>query len=256
MPCSGDKEKLCGGQGRIQVYKDFSWKSPTLEELANGIHDITASIDATRKAISTYHDHLEELQDLMDSDLGSNTRVKRDEDQYQYIRMEVLNSQRELHAASGKLDSTNSNSKLLLKKGRQVDINGKGNLDSKWQTDITGTSAAAALTSGLIAHYLSQPDLKAQFQAGGPLQMVMTVKNYVRQQGVLYKGLNKDDGIPRAALGDLVPCSSEEAIQGTPDGFTLNFESKDRTLRTKVVTQGMSYVMEDMPECRVFGEGD
>ncbi|KAL5332144.1 hypothetical protein BJX70DRAFT_385026 [Aspergillus crustosus] len=116
MPCTGDKEKLCGGEGRIQIYEDSSWKNPTLEELADSIRDITDSIDATRKAISTYHDHLEELQDLMDSDSGLNVRVKRDEDQYQYIRMKVLNDQAEIKATLEDL------------KGRQEDINGEGNV--------------------------------------------------------------------------------------------------------------------------------
>ncbi|KAL5332569.1 peptidase S8/S53 domain-containing protein, partial [Aspergillus crustosus] len=128
MPCTGDKEKLCGGEGRIQIYKDSSWKNPTLEELADGIRDITDSIDATRKAISTYHDHLEELQDLMDSDSGSNTRVKRDEDQYQYIRMKVLNDQAEIKATLEDLTLTRSQSKRLLQEGRQEDINKEGNV--------------------------------------------------------------------------------------------------------------------------------
>ncbi|KAL5332274.1 hypothetical protein BJX70DRAFT_404762 [Aspergillus crustosus] len=611
MPCTGDKEKLCGGEGRIQVYEDSSWKNPTLEELANGIRDITASIDSTRKAISTYHDHLEELQDLMGS--PSNTHAKRDDNPYQdFFEMKILKDQAAIQAALDDLVAAQSETQRLLTIGQELDtldeanpnvpystlqefesstddlmqqvnnamedinanveelssaiasgiepaievgtslatiqtaitsiglpttiaagaatgifvvmtsllalfaggsdepadtsspdepscdqkstfravvilfkektslsdfkelvegfpedkeamlftdewqpndyadriiktialegpsappaeefrdhgtcmtslaagsfsgiakdarivlvdllagpqhqiartfallrliyqhamenngfgnsvvsmsfsiafgmhadweeagitppvpgstncfdtmfgwfwaqgistVTGAGNyeddpdaderkkdlatgfprslggatrplivvgnmesdderapssvykdssnsgiltlynqgtdiecatLDSEWMAGITGTSGAAALTAGLIAHYLSQPDLKAQFQEGGLRRLAMKVKKYVLDQSILYKGLRDDDGIPRAALGDLVPCSSEDAIQGPPGTNYLNFESEDHTLRTEVVTQGMSIVMEDMPECRVFGLSD
>ncbi|KAL5332106.1 peptidase S8/S53 domain-containing protein [Aspergillus crustosus] len=148
----------------------------------------------------------------------------------------------ERHYTSDYRDSSNSGILTLYNYGTDIKC---ATINSKWKTGVTGTSSAGALTAGLVAHYLSQPDLKAQFQAGGLEGFVMSMKKYVIDQAILYKG-PYDDGIPRAALGDLVPCSSEEAIRGTPDEFTLNFESEDRTLRTKVVMQGMSYVMEDM----------
>ncbi|KAL5334222.1 hypothetical protein BJX70DRAFT_378887 [Aspergillus crustosus] len=119
MPCSGDKEQLCGGEDHIQIYKDSTWEDPTLEELADAIREYNASIALTREAILTYYDHLTTLQELMDS--LSNTHVKRDDSQFQDIEMQVRQDQGALNKASDSLASARSNGRRLLQLGRQLD---------------------------------------------------------------------------------------------------------------------------------------
>ncbi|KAL5332123.1 peptidase S8/S53 domain-containing protein [Aspergillus crustosus] len=122
-------------------------------------------------------------------------------------------------------------------------------LNGQWKTGSIGTSGANAIIAGLLAYYLSQPDLKAQFQADGLQNVGWNAKQYLLNQATQLKG-TFEDGIPRAASGDLVPCIN--GYPGWPPHVPLRYVSQDRTLRTEAITWGLSLVMEDLPECWDF----
>ncbi|KAL5337978.1 hypothetical protein BJX70DRAFT_399072 [Aspergillus crustosus] len=118
MPCSGDEKQQCGGEGLIQIYEDSTWKDPTLEDLADGIRQYNASIAHTREAVSTYHDHLESLQDLMDS---SKRRVKRADSPWEDIELQVQEDRDVLDKVLEELAAARSNGKDVLTRGRRLD---------------------------------------------------------------------------------------------------------------------------------------
>ncbi|KAL4877591.1 hypothetical protein BJY04DRAFT_230551 [Aspergillus karnatakaensis] len=123
--------------------------------------------------------------------------------------------------------------------------------NTQFSVQPPGTSQATAITAGMVAYFLSQPDLKAQFAAGGTNGIPMAVKRYLLDTANKYKlDAGMSDGIPRAALGEVVPCYgglNERPPQGNlyvpPAG-----NEADRSLRTTAVTNGRTVVIAD-PVC-------
>ncbi|KAH7310837.1 peptidase S8/S53 domain-containing protein [Stachybotrys elegans] len=121
-----------------------------------------------------------------------------------------------------------------------------------WGVEPNGSSQATAITAGMIAYYLSDPFLNAQFRTG-PLGLGGVsgmVKQYLIDTSTSMKGTGgQTDGIPRAALGEVVPCVGGTAgrppagPQFTPGtGFA-------RTLATTEVTHGTQVVLNPPPQC-------
>lgn len=75
-----------------------------------------------------------------------------------------------------------------------------------------GSSQATAITSGQVAYYLGVPAIRAAMgiDGGDHAQTAARVKQYLIQQATEFKGdLSWGDGIPRAALGDVLPCADD-----------------------------------------------
>lgn len=80
----------------------------------------------------------------------------------------------------------------------------------------SGSSLSTALTAGMAAYYLSHPAHRALMEIGGEVPHAQTpwrVKQYLRQRGFEYKGNAWANGVPRAALGEVVPCPAAQAVQ-------------------------------------------
>jgi hypothetical protein len=105
----------------------------------------------------------------------------------------------------------------------------------------------------MIAYYLSQPDLKARFLANGPGKMPMAVKAYLRTIAVRYKGAPAD-GIPLAALGDVIPCVGGTA--GRPPIADLELDlptgADPRTFATTQVTDGEAVVIRPLVSLTLY----
>ncbi|KAL2802194.1 hypothetical protein BJX63DRAFT_441347 [Aspergillus granulosus] len=121
---------------------------------------------------------------------------------------------------------------------------------SSYRIQPAGTSQATAITAGMIAYYLSQPDLKARFMANGPDQMPKSIKSYLRTIAVRYKGAPVD-GIPRAASGDVIPCVEGTAGRPPIVDLELNLPTSadPRTFATTQVTDGEAIVISPIPQC-------
>ncbi|KAG7125134.1 hypothetical protein HYQ46_010553 [Verticillium longisporum] len=64
----------------------------------------------------------------------------------------------------------------------------------------------------MAAYLLSHPVIGPQLRAGGNGQVAMNVKNYLINTGQRLKGdAATGDGVPRAALGEMVPCQGGQA---------------------------------------------
>ena len=90
-----------------------------------------------------------------------------------------------------------------------------------WGKEPPGTSQATALTAGLMAYYLSDPVLYAQFNAGGPQNMPMRLKQHLiavstAQKGTGGWGDDKTDKVPRLSNGENVECNDANVVQGAP----------------------------------------
>ncbi|PYI31449.1 hypothetical protein BP00DRAFT_474956 [Aspergillus indologenus CBS 114.80] len=117
-----------------------------------------------------------------------------------------------------------------------------------YAVEPAGTSQATAITAGMIAYYLSQPDLRAQFMANGLGSMSKAIKTYLQNTANQYKldaGLT--DGIPRAALGDVVPCSGGTAGRPAinPNPFVPAATDLRQLVRTQV-TDGTTVVIQNV----------
>jgi hypothetical protein len=126
---------------------------------------------------------------------------------------------------------------------------------SSYRIQPAGTSQATAITAGMIAYYLSQPDLKARFLANGPGQMPMAIKSYLRTIAVRYKGAaSPADGIPRAALGDVIPCVGGTA--GRPPIADLELDlptsADPRTFATTQVTDGEAVMISPLVSLSLY----
>ncbi|RAH81716.1 hypothetical protein BO86DRAFT_399552 [Aspergillus japonicus CBS 114.51] len=120
-----------------------------------------------------------------------------------------------------------------------------------YAVEPAGTSQATAITAGMIAYYLSQPDLRAQFMANGLGSMSKAIKTYLQNTANQYKldaGLT--DGIPRAALGDVVPCTRGTAGRPAinPNPFVPAATDLRQLVRTQV-TDGTTVVIQNVPQC-------
>ncbi|CRK21747.1 hypothetical protein BN1708_013200, partial [Verticillium longisporum] len=89
--------------------------------------------------------------------------------------------------------------------------NEAGDSGQTWKHQ-SGTSPATAITAGMAAYLLSHPVIGPQLRAGGNGQVAMNVKNYLINTGQRLKGdAGTGDGVPRAALGEMVPCQGGQA---------------------------------------------
>ncbi|KAM0663940.1 hypothetical protein ACHAPH_000323 [Verticillium nonalfalfae] len=93
----------------------------------------------------------------------------------------------------------------------ETESNEAGESGQTWKHQ-SGTSPATAITAGMAAYLLSHPLIGRQLRAGGNGQVAMNVKNYLINTGQRLKGdAGTGDGVPRAALGEMVPCQGGQA---------------------------------------------
>ncbi|KAL2135249.1 hypothetical protein VTI74DRAFT_9234 [Chaetomium olivicolor] len=119
-----------------------------------------------------------------------------------------------------------------------------------WAKEPAGTSQATAATAGLMAYFLSDPELRAQFVEGGVQNMPMRLKQHLVAVSTAQKGIGgwgdpDTDHIPRLATGENVECNSN-VIQGSPP--VPQYQSPPQTatgrqLATSEVTSGMTVVL-------------
>jgi hypothetical protein len=67
MVCAGNPGETCGDGGRIQVYKDSTWSSPTLAELLAAVQQYSDVVEAVRSTINEYYTVMEDLQNYLSS---------------------------------------------------------------------------------------------------------------------------------------------------------------------------------------------
>jgi DNA repair exonuclease SbcCD ATPase subunit len=83
--CAGDGTQACGEAGRIQVYEDLTWKNPTIDELAAAVERYNATMEDARAVIASYQGHVNELEEL----LQSQSSRKRQAQQLEELEMKV-----------------------------------------------------------------------------------------------------------------------------------------------------------------------
>jgi hypothetical protein len=132
--------------------------------------------------------------------------------------------------------------------------------DVRWGQLFPGTSQATAITAGLIAYWMSQPDLRAQFRSGGRRQVTTRIKSYLVNRATALKGnMNagllpngQADTIPRAASGDYVACPDRSIPQQGPvpaQTFFIPNPGFNRAFATAPVTEGQEVVALPLPIC-------
>ncbi|KAJ4288360.1 hypothetical protein N0V88_007399 [Collariella sp. IMI 366227] len=127
-----------------------------------------------------------------------------------------------------------------------------------YNKEPAGTSQATAATAGLMAYFLSDPDLNAQFNAGGPQNMPMRLKQHLVAVSTAQKGVNgwndpDTDHIPRLATGENVECDSN-VVAGAPpvpEYVSPPQTATGRQLAWSEVSNGMSVVLPEglRPKC-------
>jgi hypothetical protein len=113
------------------------------------------------------------------------------------------------------------------------------NSDVTWGVEPSGTSQATAITAGMIAYYMSQPALSEQFRASSVDAVPFAVKRFLQNTANKFKlSASISDGIPRAALGEVLPCRG--GTRGTPAVQTPFVPNPGflRRLTTTQVTDG------------------
>jgi hypothetical protein len=90
-----------------------------------------------------------------------------------------------------------------------------------WGKEPPGTSQSTALTAGLMAYFLSDPVLQAQFTAGGVQNMPMRLKQHLISVATAQKGIGgwgdaNTDHVPRLSNGENVECLTGNVVQGAP----------------------------------------
>ncbi|KAL3456957.1 hypothetical protein BJX64DRAFT_29870 [Aspergillus heterothallicus] len=117
-----------------------------------------------------------------------------------------------------------------------------------WAIEPPGTSQATAITAGMIAYFLAQPELKADWTRNGVQDVPGLAKQYLVDTATKYKGdFAAVDGIPRAALGETVPCTG--GTPGRPAQQDARTGVTDHTLPTGQVTDGSQVVTNPLPQC-------
>ncbi|KAK3308375.1 peptidase S8/S53 domain-containing protein [Chaetomium strumarium] len=124
-----------------------------------------------------------------------------------------------------------------------------------WGKEPPGTSQATAATAGLMAYFLSDPALRAQFTAGGVGNMPMRLKQYLidvstQQKGIGGWGDQFTDTLPRLSSGENVECGGGggggSVVQGAPPvpGYVSPPETAfGRALTTVPVSSGLTVVL-------------
>lgn len=121
-----------------------------------------------------------------------------------------------------------------------------------------GTSQATAATAGLMAYFLSDPALHAQFVAGGVGNMPMRLKQHLvsvatAQKGVGGWGDENTDYVPRLANGENVECGGEGVVKGgppVPEYVKPPETARGKRLSTVVVSEGMGVVLPETMRVR------
>jgi hypothetical protein len=113
-----------------------------------------------------------------------------------------------------------------------------------WNFEPAGTSQATAITAGMLAYYLSDPQINALFRAGGLANVGMTAKTYLLNVARGNKGADagQGDGIPRAALGDLVPCAGGPVSRPIIPEVQNPRPTDPKILSTSLITEGQAVV--------------
>ncbi|KAK3902245.1 hypothetical protein C8A05DRAFT_15670 [Staphylotrichum tortipilum] len=119
-----------------------------------------------------------------------------------------------------------------------------------WAVEEPGTSQATAVTAGLMAYFLSDPVLQAQFTAGGNQNMPMRLKQHLitvstQQKGIGGWGDLNTDNVPRLANGENVECTTD-TVQGAPavPAFVMPpVTATGKQLVTSVVSEGLNVVL-------------
>ncbi|KAJ5152966.1 uncharacterized protein N7482_009444 [Penicillium canariense] len=114
--CAGDPSELCGDAGRIQVYEDSTWSSPTLQELVDAVRQYNATVEEARSAIVAYQSHMKDLEDF----LSSASIVKRS-GSLESFRMEILNDDTVLKQVQAVEQNVRKNTQEVITKGRELD---------------------------------------------------------------------------------------------------------------------------------------
>ncbi|KAF2807844.1 subtilisin-like protein [Mytilinidion resinicola] len=121
--------------------------------------------------------------------------------------------------------------------------------NNAWGRDPDGTSQATAITAGMIAYFLSNADLQKEWANTGVSNLPMAAKNYLLDLGKQQKGRSWTDGIPRASIGDMVPCQNGVAGPVPIPNFQVPGDGTDLTLQTTPVTNGQTVVFNPLPQC-------
>lgn len=118
-----------------------------------------------------------------------------------------------------------------------------GNL---YDIEPPGTSQATAITAGMVAYWMSDPDtLNLILRGQDHSQLSYLMKQRLRDLGRFYKGLDagQGDGIPRAALGDVVPCTQPtEAGRPTIQPPFLPGARDSKSLSEVAFTEGTQFI--------------
>ncbi|RAK78058.1 WSC domain-containing protein [Aspergillus fijiensis CBS 313.89] len=120
-PCAGNPTELCGDGGRIQVYEDASWSSPTLAELADAVQQYNATVADARQVIADYKAHMDELAAYLSS---TSTTRKRDAATLNEFEMTLMGDQRKIEEAQANTARTQALGDRRLTIGRQLDTFG------------------------------------------------------------------------------------------------------------------------------------
>jgi hypothetical protein len=120
-----------------------------------------------------------------------------------------------------------------------------GVLGGGWAVDPAGTSQATAITAGMVAYYLNQPELYADWTIGGADKVPWKAKQHLINTARQYKGANFDgDTTPRAALGETVPCAGGNL--GRPAEQVARAAGGSHGLSTTQVTDGSDVVIDPL----------
>ncbi|KAM7198550.1 hypothetical protein V8F33_005056 [Rhypophila sp. PSN 637] len=130
-----------------------------------------------------------------------------------------------------------------------------------WGKEPAGTSQATAATAGLMAYFLGDPELRAQFTAGGVGNMPMRLKKHLIDVSVAHKGIGgwgdaNTDSVPRLSNGESITCGGEgvtveQEAPPMPAYVSPPNTATRRQLATSEVSYGMDLVLPvaSRPKC-------
>ncbi|KAH7362816.1 peptidase S8/S53 domain-containing protein [Plectosphaerella cucumerina] len=140
--------------------------------------------------------------------------------------------------------------------GEYIDVN-QDNLTT-YGVEPPGTSQATAITAGMVAYWLGDPVLHAQFMVNGVSGFAREVKRHLVNTAIKFKwntAVAIGDGIPRAALGEYVLCPRDATtVAGLPavsPPFIPSLNTR-RVLTYTDVTEGTTMVLNPLPQCHLI----
>jgi hypothetical protein len=153
------------------------------------------------------------------------------------------------YESSNHVDTNNAGILTLYAPGTNILCAVKDNTDA-WNIEPPGTSQATALTAGLMAYFLSDPVLHAQFVDGGVQNMPMRLKQYLIDVSTANKGIGgwgdpNTDNVPRISNGENVECSTD-VQQGAPPvpAFVMPPQSATgKQFASTEISQGLTVVL-------------